>query len=969
MLGRVFGRFTLSFVVTTVLVLLLTVMAGMTWLLTFRNGQASIRELADHFGRLSMQDIRRQLEGYLSVPPLINDINSYPFEADQEEPLSAAALAHRFAAELIRFGSVVSIAYANEQGEYVGMARGAEDVPFSLGVSDASTGGHLAGFRSDSEGHRGAEFDRSEGPFDSRVRPWYSAAIEAKGPVWTPVYLWLTGDAGIDLVMPVRDFHGAFRGVLDTSLTLEGMGKFLQGVRPTPHSQAFIMERSGLLVAASDVATPYRHVEGALQRFSALDSTDPVIRAAARRIMAAVADGESLDIEKQYEVTLRGSRQVVRAGRFGDRQGLDWFFAEVIPESEFAQPIYDDVRSTAVFVALFLLAAAAAGLLLARRIAAPLRLLTATARSMGSGDLAVQIPVTGTWEVSQLSASFNSMAAQLRQSFGSLAESESRYRTFVAASSAGIFRFEAREPMPMSLSEDEQVQWFYRSFFLAECNEMAAGMFGADGAEHILGQGPEIWLPRTDPSSLAYLRRMMRLPSSVSSEELIRLDRRGVMRTLLTSVTTVVEARSVQRLWGVFRDVTEQRANEEALRRSEARLRSIFHRSAVSFLEADFSALHAAVEDLAAGGVTDVEAFLRENPEFVKKALRCIRIVDANETAVELLGARSREELLGPLNVHFHPDAYSRVLPSAIANAQAGRQHDLETSLTTGSGVTLDVIIHFYVPDEHDALANMLISVVDITKRTQAERERLALQEELRQAQKVETMGRLAGGISHDINNLLTPILAGGELLLMDEPGVDRRDTAGQVLSAANRIRELTRKLLAFSRKQDLQREVVRLDDVAADFQMLMRRMLRANVDLRFLRGEPTDAVQVDVGQVEQVLMNLVLNAQDAMPAGGTVTIEVRNTEEAGERAQARGVQPGRYVALTVTDTGNGMDAAAQEHLFEPFFTTKDRGKGTGLGLSTVYGIVRQHGGHILVDSDPGWGTRFRILIPRHEPA
>jgi len=823
MIRSVIRRVSLRFLVTAMLVSLLTVMAGMTWLLTYRNGRASLGELKDHFGRLSMIDIRQNLEAYLSIPDLLNEINSYPFSEGSWETVPSSVIAGRFASEIFRHETVMSIAYASERGSYVGMTRGAEQVPLSLGVADPSTDGRLVGYVSDTQGFRGPEFDRSPGPFDPRQRPWYAAALSSPGPVWTPVYQWLTGEAGIDLVTAVHDSRGVFRGVLDTSLTLEGIGAFLQGVLPTPHSQAFIMEPSGLLIGASGEVSPYLHSNGGLMRLSALDSSDPVIRASAQRIAAALSRGDTLDVEKQMDFDLGGKRHVMRAGRYRDSRGLDWLFAEVIPESDFAQPLYDDMRSTAVFVAVFLLASVLLSLLLAGRVTDPLKALTAAARRTGRGEFA-DLPVSGTREVSQLAASFNAMASRLERSFHSLAQSERRYR-------------------------------------------------------------------------------------------------------------------------------------------------AIFHRSAVSLLEADVSRLHDALQELAARGITDVESFLRGDRDYLQAALKMIHIVDANETAVELLGAASRDDLLGPLKVQLDEEAMRGLVPSAIAGARKGRQQGLETRITTLSGATREIILSLYVPAEDEELANTLISVVDITQRSQAERERAALQEELRQAQKVETVGRLAGGIAHDINNLLTPILAGAEMLSMEsgaagEAEAERAETARQVLGSANRIRELTRKLLAFSRKQALERHAVHLDRVTGDFLALLRRMLRPGIDLRLVTGEDTRPALVDVGQVEQVLMNLVLNAQDAMPAGGTVTLDVRNAEEAGVGSRLRGADPRMYVAVTVTDTGSGMDATVREHLFEPFFTTKAPGKGTGLGLSTVYGIVRQHDGHILVDSDPGWGTRFRILFP-----
>jgi two-component system, cell cycle sensor histidine kinase and response regulator CckA len=428
-----------------------------------------------------------------------------------------------------------------------------------------------------------------------------------------------------------------------------------------------------------------------------------------------------------------------------------------------------------------------------------------------------------------------------------------------------------------------------------------------------------------------------------------------------------VESGSVTRIWGVLRDITERRAAEEALSRSEARFRAIFHRSAVSLWEADTSELHTELASLRARGVTDVEGFMRDNPTVLSECLRMIRVVDLNETTLRLFEAHGRDELLGPLNVAFDPAALSGLVPAAIANAESGRQHEIETIVKTRTGKPLNVIIHFFLPAENDVLANMLVSVVDITKRTQAEADRSVLQEQLRQAQKVETIGRLAGGISHDINNLLTPILGGCELLLMDHASAEQRDAAEQVLGAARRIGELTHKLLAFSRKQRLSPQVVSLGSVVCEFQKLLRRTIRGNVDIRVAVPDDGGMVSVDVGQIEQVLMNLAVNAQDAMPDGGVLTIRLHCAVVGAETSRSDpAVQPGDYVVLSVTDTGTGINEADRERIFEPFFTTKAVGRGTGLGLSTVFGIVKQHGGAISVDSEPGWGTSFRIFLPRY---
>ena len=420
-------------------------------------------------------------------------------------------------------------------------------------------------------------------------------------------------------------------------------------------------------------------------------------------------------------------------------------------------------------------------------------------------------------------------------------------------------------------------------------------------------------------------------------------------------------------LVGIDRDVTKSRRAEEALRESELRFRSIFERSAISLWEEDISELRAALNALAKSGVSDLRGYLDAHPEFVMQAIRMIKVVDVNDATLRLYEAESKQDLLGSLQITLdleNKDTICSFRQSIISIAEGQRYYQRESTARTLRGNTLDVVISSYIPEETDHLPHMLVNVIDATGLRKAERERAKLEEQLRQSQKMESVGQLAGGVAHDINNLLTPILGFSELLLADiAPGDARAEDVKQIRGAAERARDLTRQLLAFSRKQVLSLEVVDLRDIVARFEKLVRRTIREDIEIHMRVPKWLGSVRADRSQIEQVLMNLVVNAQDAMPEGGALTMELQDTalDEADALVHPE-VSPGPYVQLSVSDSGSGMDPATMERIFEPFFTTKS--KGTGLGLSTAYGIVRQHGGSLQVRSQPGRGSVFLMYLP-----
>jgi two-component system, cell cycle sensor histidine kinase and response regulator CckA len=323
----------------------------------------------------------------------------------------------------------------------------------------------------------------------------------------------------------------------------------------------------------------------------------------------------------------------------------------------------------------------------------------------------------------------------------------------------------------------------------------------------------------------------------------------------------------------------------------------------------------------------------------------------------------TREQVIGHTPLELYPGFEGSKIHHALKTAvEAGVHQRVEEEFLHADGE-----VGYFELNIQPVPEGLVVLSIDQTERRRAENRRDSLEEQLRQAQKLEAIGRLAGGVAHDFNNVLSVILGYSDDVIQSlEPSDPRWQDMKEIESAANRAAALTRQLLMFSRQQVLEPKVLDLNEVLSNMDRMLARTLGEQVELSFLPGAKLGHVRADRSNLEQVIMNLAVNARDAMPEGGRLTIETANVvaDEAFVR-QHLGCKPGAYVRLAVTDTGTGMDSATRARIFEPFFSTKEQGKGTGLGLSTVFGIVQQSGGGVWVYSEPGHGTTFKVYLPR----
>jgi two-component system cell cycle sensor histidine kinase/response regulator CckA len=458
-------------------------------------------------------------------------------------------------------------------------------------------------------------------------------------------------------------------------------------------------------------------------------------------------------------------------------------------------------------------------------------------------------------------------------------------------------------------------------------NRGAEKLFGYTSLE-MIDRPISVIVPSSRPGEATDLLDRLNRGEAIRHYETVRVKKDGTSVDVSLTISAIRDpAGHILGASSVARDITERKRAEEALRVSEERYRHLFEQSPDAMLLYDATTL---------------------------------AIIEVNEAAVQQYGY-SHLEFAGLTLKEIRP---AGEVPRLLEYAARPVQPDAGVwrhQRKDGSAFHVDVRVYPFT----DAGRGLRFAAVrDIS-------ERLGLEDRLRQAQKMDAIGQLAGGVAHDFNNLLTAILGYAHMVSEAlEEGDARRIDVQEIINAGNRAAALTKQLLAFSRKQVLQTTIVDLNALINHTSQMLRRLIGEHIELVTALAADLAPVRADYGQLEQIVINLAVNARDAMPGGGRLSIETANVELDDSYAlQHFVVRPGRYVMLAVSDSGVGMNEDTKQRLFEPFFTTKEQGKGTGLGLSTVYGIVKQSEGYIWVYSEPGRGAAFKVYLPRTESA
>ena len=446
----------------------------------------------------------------------------------------------------------------------------------------------------------------------------------------------------------------------------------------------------------------------------------------------------------------------------------------------------------------------------------------------------------------------------------------------------------------------------------------------------------------------------------IQSERLIaEINERELIEKELEKHKNQLEDLVEKRTKELKQEILEHKQAREELQLSNNRFQKLFNDSPVPLWEEDFSKTHEFLDKLRKKGVIDFRAYFEKNPSQLESCAGKIKILNMNQAALELHGAKNKKELLGNLDKIFTVNSFKSFKEEIIAIASEQHEFEIEAEVKTISGEKRHVLLKLIMDTEKQDSAIALVSTTDVT-------EYLNLKSRLQQAQKMESIGTLAGGIAHDFNNILYPIIGFAEMLKEDlPPDSPEYESAQEIYNAGRRGGELVKQILAFSRQTEHKLAPVRFQKILTEVCKLTRSTIPSDIEIHLDIKKDCGFLMAEATQMHQIAMNLITNAYHAVEkASGKISIQLKEIILDNDDLKNSPLRSGQYVMLSVSDNGVGIPREIMNNIFEPYFTTKEKGKGTGLGLAVVHGIVKEHKGDIKVYSEDGKGTTFNVYLP-----